>query len=159
MDSGIKKSFSHKRFLLLAAAAVGVVVIAAFFWRQKAAAYTYFTAPVQRGPIRNVVNATGTVQAVLTVQVGIQVTGQIEALYADYNSIVKRGQLLAKIDPRNFEAQAEQAKANVLASQARVQTAEADLKNQLANLESSKANLEAARVARENTAQIFRRYT
>ena len=159
MDSGIKKSFSHKRFLLLAAAAVGVVVIAAFFWRQKAAAYTYFTAPVQRGPIRNVVNATGTVQAVLTVQVGIQITGQIEALYADYNSIVKRGQLLAKIDPRNFQAQAEQAKANVLASQARVQTAEADLKNQLANLESSKANLEAARVARENTAQIFRRYT
>src|SRR3990172_12682916 len=107
MDSGIKKSFRHKRFLLLAAAAVGVVVVVAFFWKQKAAAYTYFTAPVQRGPIRNVVNATGTVQAVLTVQVGIQITGQIEALYADYNSIVKPGQLLAKIDPRNFQAQAE----------------------------------------------------
>lgn len=160
-SSGVKRRFGRKRSILLTAvvvlAAVGIAGV--LLVRQKAAAYAYFTEPVQHGPIRNVVNATGTVQAVLTVQVGSQITGQIEALYADYNSTVKRGQLLARIDPRNFEAQVEQAKANVAAAQARVQTAEAELKNQAANLESAKANLEATRVARDNTAQIFRRFT
>jgi len=161
MDTGTKRLFGIKRsFLLVAVVVAAAIGIAAFiFLRQTAAAHTYFTEAVQRGPIRNVVNATGTVQAVLTVQVGSQISGQIQALYADYNSTVRRGQLLARIDPRNFEAQVEQARANVMAAQARVQTTEAELKNQLANLESSKANLEATRVARDNTAQIFRRFT
>ena len=52
-----------------------------------------------RGDIVNVVSATGTLQAVTTVQVGSQVSGSVEALYADFNSIVRKGQLLAKLDP------------------------------------------------------------
>jgi HlyD family secretion protein len=150
-----------KRIPLWAIATVVVAIavgISAIFARRTAAASEFFTEPVQRGPIRNVVNATGTVQAVLTVQVGSQVSGQIQALYADYNSVVKRGQLLAKIDPRNFEAQVAQAKANEAAADARVTTVEADLNNQVASLQSAKANLEAAKVARDNAAQIFERY-
>src|SRR5665811_980505 len=113
-----------------------VSISSIFFVRRTEAASEFFTEPVQRGPIRNVVNATGTVQAVLTVQVGSRISGQIQALYADYNSVVKRGQLLAKIDPRNFEAQVEQAKANMAAAEARVTTVEADLTNQIASLAS-----------------------
>ncbi len=118
----------------------------------------YFTEPVERGPIRTVVNATGNVQAVVTVQVGSQVSGQIQALYADYNSVVRRGQLLAKIDPRNFEAQVEDSKANLAAAEAHLRQAEADLATQNANLVSAKANLEAARVTRDNDALILKRY-
>lgn len=150
-----------KNVPLWAIAAVVVVLvvgISAIFVHRTAAANEFFTEPIQRGAIRNIVNATGTVQAVLTVQVGSQVSGQIQALYADYNSVVKHGQLLAKIDPRNFEAQVAQAKANLAAAQAHVTTVEADLNNQLASLQSAKANMEAAKVARDNSAQIFERY-
>lgn len=157
----LRRLLTNKRFLI--PAAIIVVAAAIPLWLglfgQKAANGEFFTEPVERGPIRNVVNATGTVQAVITVQVGSQVSGQIQALYADFNSVVKRGQLLAKIDPRNFEAQLENAKANLAAAEARVQTVEAELKTQLANLQSAKANLEAARVARDNANLILRRYT
>src|SRR6478672_8926736 len=103
-----------------------IVVVAAFSARgQRAAANNeFFTAAIDKGPLRNVVNATGVVQTVVTVQVGSQVSGQVLELYADFNSVVKRGQLLAKLDPRNFEAQVQNARATVAASQARVRSGE-----------------------------------
>lgn len=125
--------------------------------REKAATVTFFTVPVDKGPLRNNVNATGVVQTVVTVQVGSQVSGQVQDLYADYNSLVKRGQLLAKLDPRNFQAQLENAEATVAAAQAHVQSSEADTRTQAANLESARANLEAAKVTRDNTAILFER--
>src|SRR5499427_7906277 len=147
-----------KNKALIAAAIVIVVTIVAFSARrQKSSASQYFTAPVEQGPLRNVVNATGVVQTVVTVQVGSQVSGQVEELYADFNSVVKRNQLLAKLDTRNFQAQVENAQASVAAARARVRSAEADQKTQAANLLSAKANLEAARVARDNTATLFER--
>ncbi len=118
----------------------------------------YFTEPVERGSIQQVVNATGNVQAFVTVQVGSQVSGQIQALYADYNSVVKRGQLLAKLDPRNFEADVANFKANLVAAQAHLRSAEADLATQQANLASARANVEAARVTMKNDALIYQRY-
>ncbi len=118
----------------------------------------YFTEEVSRGPVKATVNATGTVQAVVTVQVGSQVSGQIQALYADYNSIVKRGELLAKIDPRNYQAQVDNSRANLAATKAHVRSAEADLKTQQANLVSAQANVEAARVARANDATTLDRF-
>lgn len=158
---GITRIFANKKRLLVILGALIVIAGVALsfgLFRQKAADSEYFFGTVERGSIRNVVNATGTVQAVVTVQVGSQVSGQIQALYADFNSVVKRGQLLAKIDPRNFEAQVENARATLLASEARVRAVEADLNTQMANLQSAKANLEAARVARDNTKLIFDRY-
>ena len=140
--------------MILAIVVVGLVFSTR---KQTAANNQYFMAAVDRGALRNVVNATGVVQTVVTVQVGSQVSGQVEELYADYNSIVKRGQLLARLDSRNFQAQVENARASVAAAQARVRSAEAELKTQAANLQSSKANLEAARVARDNTATLFQR--
>src|SRR5215831_2296601 len=133
---------------LIAVALLALVAILGFAVRkQKAASGEFFTSIADAGPLKNVVNATGVVQTVVTVQVGSQVSGQVDELYADYNSVVKRGQLLAKLDPRNFQAQLENSEAAVASAQARVQSAEADLKTQAANLDSAKANLEAARVA------------
>jgi HlyD family secretion protein len=153
----MSKSFNRK--LTLAVVVVVVLAVALLFSarKQKAANSQYFMAAVERGALRNVVNATGVVQTLVTVQVGSQISGQVEELYADYNSIVKRGQLLARLDSRNFQAQVENARASVAAAQARVRSAEADVKTQAANLLSSKANLEAARVARDNTAILFQR--
>src|ERR1051326_1428664 len=102
-----------------------IVVTAALFTarNQRAAGNDFFTATVDKGPLRNVVNATGVVQTVVTVQVGSQVSAQVQEIYADFNSIVKRGQLLAKLDPRNFQAQVENSQATVAAAQARVKGA------------------------------------
>src|SRR5438876_6616142 len=141
--------------------AVAIVLIAAILVfavrKEKAAAGECFTSPVDMGPLRNTVNATGVLQTVVTVQVGSQVSGQVQELYADYNSMVKHGQLLAKLDPRNFDAQVENAQASVAGAQAHVQSADAETKTLAANFQSAKANLEAARVARDNTAVLFER--
>jgi HlyD family secretion protein len=94
------------------------------------------------------VNATGVVQTALTVQVGSQVSGQVQELYADFNSVVKRGQLLAKLDTRNLESQVANARASVTAARARVRSAEAEIKTHSANLQSSHANRQASEAAR-----------
>jgi len=144
--------------MLLAVALIVVTTVVVFSMRgRRTATIQYFTATADNGPLRNSVNATGVIQTVVTVQVGSQVSGQVEELYADFNSVVKRGQLLAKLDARNFQAQVENAEASVAAARARVRSAEADQRTQAANLLSAKANLEAARVTRENTATLFQR--
>jgi HlyD family secretion protein len=148
---------TRRKGLIVISLAIVALILVFAVRRQKASAGEFFTAPVDAGPIRNVVNATGVVQTVVTVQVGSQVSGQVLELYADYNSIVKHGQLLAKLDPRNFQAQLENAEASVAGAEAHVQSADADTKTQAANLLSAKANLEAARVTRENTAVVFER--
>src|ERR1051326_3651343 len=146
-----------KKVIVATTVACIAVIVAFAVRREKASAVIYFTVPVEKGPLKNTVNATGVVQTVVTVQVGSQVSGQIQDLYADYNSLVKRGQLLAKLDARNFQAQLENAEATVSAAQAHVLSSEADTRTQAANLESARANLEAARVARDNTAILFER--
>ena len=73
---------------------------------------------VARGDVIESVGATGTLQAVKTVQVGSQVSGNIKALYADFNSIVKKGQVVAELDPSLLQTQIEQARANVIRAQA-----------------------------------------
>lgn len=99
----------------------------------------YVLATVERGDIVMQVGATGTLAAVTTVQVGTQVSGIIAELYADFNSEVKKGQLLAKLDPSILTAQVEQAEANV-------RTSEATLNDSLASIATTRANLEKAKV-------------
>jgi HlyD family secretion protein len=82
---------------------------------------------VVRGDIEMAVTATGTVNPVTTVLVGTQVSGTIKELYVDFNSPVKKGQLIARIDPALFEAQVNQAKANFLSAKANLEKAEATL--------------------------------
>src|SRR5213083_1110190 len=104
-------------FVLLIIAAIGVGT-GAYYIRRGGSDITVNTSPVTRGDIIDTVGATGTLQAVNTVQVGSQVSGNIAWLGADFNSIVKKGQVIAKLDPSLFQAQVEQARANLLKSQA-----------------------------------------
>src|SRR6185295_19625311 len=87
----------------------------------------YVAENVDRGPITSVVLATGTVNPVSTVQVGTYVSGPIKEIHADFNSPVKKGQLVAKIDPAAFLVKVQQSEANVLNAKAQVDKAQADL--------------------------------
>jgi HlyD family secretion protein len=108
---------------------VAIVIIAAgagsgyayYRHRQTAPVPTVATAAVTRGDIVDTVGATGTLQAVTTVQVGTQVSGTIQSLNADFNSLVKKGQVIARLDPSLFQTQIEQARANLLRAQADVE--------------------------------------
>ena len=108
----------------------GVAVFAAFRFSRKTEA-EYFTSSVERGDIRQVVEATGTINPVTSVQVGSQVSGMISKLYVDFNSKVTRGQVIAEIDPKLFEGA--------------VLQASADLRNAQASLAAAKSNLEKDR--------------
>ena len=88
---------------------------------------TYITTVVGRGPITRLVVATGTVNPVTTVQVGTYVSGPIKALFADFNSAVKKGQRVAQIDPRPFLVKVKQAEANLTTARAQVEKDKADL--------------------------------
>jgi len=88
---------------------------------------SYRTEPVSTGDIVQSVTATGTVNAVTTVLVGTQVSGTIKTLYVDFNSRVKKGQLIAQIDPATFEALVQQARANLLVAQANLDKANTTL--------------------------------
>src|SRR5918912_4074563 len=106
--------------LLLFIAAVGGGG-AAYYLRQGKAEPVVNTLPVTRGDIVDTVGATGTLQAVTTVQVGSQVSGNISWLGADFNSIVHKGQVIARLDPALFQAAVEQARANLAKSKADVE--------------------------------------
>ena len=93
---------------------------------------TVQTQPLSRGDVVDTVGATGTLEAVETVEVGTQVSGVVEALYADFNSIVKKGQVIAKLDPQLIQTQIEQQQANVVRAEAdleRLKVALADAKH------------------------------
>jgi HlyD family secretion protein len=151
----IKKRRTPLAMILLLAC---IVVAAAFFWGDKANASDYMTARVERGNVEVNVSATGTVQAVTTVQVGSQVSGTVQWLGADFNSQVKRGQIIARLDPAIFQAQVDNARANVSNAEAAVQAAETEIVNQKANLTASKANQDVARVQRDDAISVAKRY-
>lgn len=104
---------------------VGALVLLIGFYftqcRSQAVAPSYDTATVGRGDVISRVSASGTVSATVTVDVGSQVSGRIQSLYADFNSAVRKGQLIAKIDPALYQAAVEQAQANVSAAAGNVE--------------------------------------
>jgi HlyD family secretion protein len=120
-----------KRHWIIAIGVVAAIALFAAFAFKGNDKPQYFTTKADRGDIRAVVEATGTINAVITVQVGSQVSGTISHLYADFNSRVKKGQVVAQIDPALFEGALLQAKA--------------DLANAQANLAAAKANVEKAK--------------
>jgi HlyD family secretion protein len=139
--------------ILIAAAALSY----AYFFKGKGPAVKYRTAKVERGSISTFVTANGTVNPVITVLVGSQVSGTIQKLYADYNTRVKEGQLIAQIDPAIFQAQVSQAKAKLENARATFLNAQADIATARSNVEASKANVIKAKVSVEDTKRNLNR--
>jgi len=165
-DPGSKRAFRTRRsliimfFLLTGLLGVG-------FWNlgNGAKESPYMTAPVQRGDIAQVVSATGTLQAMVTVQVGSQISGTIAKLNVDFNSEVKKDQVLAELDPSKFKARVDEGKANLLAAQAGLAKAKVTLEDARRTLGRatelrkrdliSQSDLDAARTAFDAAAAQF----
>jgi len=158
----------------ITAAALGVITFAGTGWFYKRAdgseAPAYRTAAIQRGNVKPTVSATGTLSAVKTIQVGTQVSGQVAAIYADYNQHVRKGQLLASIDPALQNQAVEEAQAQLERTLATLQQAEGDYarNKQLfewkiitasefsatqSNFSVQQANVKSARIALERARQ------
>jgi len=156
-----------KRKLSLAAVLVTVagLSVAAMYMRRGSETPVVATDVVSRGSIRTIVSATGTLEAVDTVQVGTQVSGTIRSLSADFNSIVRKGQVLARLDPSLIQAEIDRAQANLLGAEAdaerlRVQLTDAQTKLARARQLSARqliatSDLDAAEIAvRSAEAQV-----
>jgi HlyD family secretion protein len=114
---------SMKKYLIISACIVLIAGIAGYFMYKRTPEVSYRTAKIERGTIVSTVAATGNLSAVITVQVGTQVSGTIQKLYVDYNSRVKKGQAIAEIDPSLFNASVEQSQGNYLSAVANLQKA------------------------------------
>jgi len=152
-----KRSVLH-RAMLVAPPVVAILLLG--FWKVGARGpVTYYTATVEHGDVSQVVQSTGTINAVTTVQVGSQVSGTISSMSVDFNSRVTKGQVIAQIDPailktrllsaeadlsnaqasvRNFEAQMDSQRADVLAAQAGVDRAKSQLNEAQLNMQRNK---------------------
>ncbi|HEY7162927.1 MAG TPA: efflux RND transporter periplasmic adaptor subunit [Candidatus Binatia bacterium] len=122
----------------VAALAIGGSAYGFRLWTRGVKESPYITVPVQKGSITQVVTATGSLSAVVTVQVGSQVSGTIDKLYADFNSKVKKNQVIAQLNQDKFQAAVDQGRANVLAAQANVTKAKATLDDAKRTLERNK---------------------
>lgn len=135
------------KWTLAAGLAVVVAAGALLLRAHQQNAITYETVPVERGAIQARITATGNLNAVVDVLVSSQVSGNIKALYADWNSKVKKGQLVALIDPEIFQSQVDQATAASRSAHSATLTAQAQL-------EKAKADLSAANASEKNAEAI-----
>src|SRR5687767_13329707 len=106
--------------------AIAVLAAGGWYWydsRSGEGEVRYRTAKVERGPIAAVVVASGTLNATTTVQVGSQISGQVQNIYADFNTAVKKDQVIARIDPSTFELRVNQARADLDSAQSAVAVA------------------------------------
>ncbi|HZN05554.1 MAG TPA: efflux RND transporter periplasmic adaptor subunit [Pyrinomonadaceae bacterium] len=140
-----------KMKLLIGGGMMALFMLAGFyFWGSDSGTPQYMTARIERGNLRNTVTATGALQAVTTVQVGSQASGTISALYADFNSVVKKGQVIAQLDPSTAKAQVEQARANLEQARASLANARAAVLNSRAGVSDAQARSLAARSTVQN---------
>ena len=146
---------NKKRLLIGLGAMLSVVLAGLYFWGDDSANAQYLTARVDRGNLRNTVTATGALQAVTTVQVGSQASGTISALYADFNSVVKKGQVVAQLDPAQAKAQVDQARANLQQARASLAQAQAAVTNARAGITDAQAkNIAAKSTVQNNQAGV-----
>ncbi len=151
----IKKRWGRVVALMVIAA---MVVAAVVIFGNKAKANDYTTGGVSRQTVEVTVSATGTVQAVTTVQVGSQASGTVAWLGADFNSVVKRGQVIARLDPSTMQAQVDNARASLASAEAAAQGAVSDVTSQQANVKAAEANLEATRLQAKDAEALVARY-
>jgi len=144
-----------KRIIIISAAVILIAVAVILIFKpfgSKADTYVFETAVAEKGTISNTVDATGTLEAITTVEVGTQVSGVIRKIYVDFNSHVRQGQLLAQLDKTPLIAQLEQSKATV-------DEAEAELEYQTSNYNRLKALFEKKLIAQTDFDQATYNYS
>jgi len=138
----------------------GLVAIGAFYWAgQDKTDVEYRLAKVERGNIVKSVSASGELNAVVTVEVGSEISGQISEISVDFNSEVKAGQVIARIDPESFEARVSQAKAELSVAKAQVAIKQAGVAQAKANLGNAGSVLAVAGAGQEISTRPFQLVT
>jgi HlyD family secretion protein len=136
------------RWLFLAGVIVALGMVSAW-WQSRPAPPRYVTATVERGNVVRAIATTGTVNPVVTVQVGTYVSGVIQSLYCDYNTRVKAGQLCAKIDPRPYQLIVEQDAATLASAKAQLAKDQASLAYAKTNYERDRKLLQEGIVSQD----------
>lgn len=136
----------HKRLSWLLIVAVVVLITIGAVMKNRAPTVKYITMPVKRGSLTAMVQATGTINPVTTVPVGSFVSGTVQYIFADFNTKVHAGDVLAQLDPTIYEAQVMTARGNLANAQANVQNIQASIIADQANVEKLKANAKYAEV-------------
>ena len=148
----------RRGLLIIAVAAIVVIAALAYaFSGGNGGAVTYRFGAIDRGDLVTTISTSGTLGAVVTVDVGTQVSGQVAELNADFNTEVKEGQLIARIDPQSFEARLRQAEADLAIARANVTMQIAALTSAEADLASAKANLENRRATDDEAQRELKR--
>jgi HlyD family secretion protein len=143
-ENGRSVRWFERKSLLATAAALLLACLGVLAYRALAApaAPAYESATVQRGDLAKTISATGKLQALTTVQVGTQVSGTISELHADFNTKVTKGEVIARLDPSQLQAQLTQANASLASAQAAVQSGQTAVVSADAGVESAQANVE-----------------
>lgn len=160
MHAPDRPSLFRRHRWTLAGLAVVAIVAGAFAWQKYAdpgRKVEFRTALVARGPITASVSASGTLNPVTSVLVGSQVSGQLKEVLADYNAEVRKGQLIARIDPETFEYRVRQSQADVDAARAQVLTAQANVAAARAAVSRAEVNLAEARRDRDRKQMLVER--
>ncbi len=139
--------------LLLAVAAA----VAIYFWQQGEAAPQYRTGLIEKGSIVATVAASGTLNPVVSVQVGSQVSGQLKEVLVDYNSEVKRGQVIARLDPQSYEHRVQQAQADLDSARAQLAMQQASMSVQRAQVAQAEVNLAEAKRALDRKQELMQK--
>jgi HlyD family secretion protein len=130
----------HKSLVIIAIIILVALVAGGYIYKGRSTQVSYLTAPVTQGDIRAVVQATGTINPLTTVPVGSYVSGTVLYIFADFNSRVHAGQVLAQLDPAIYEAQTITARGNLANAEANIHNLQATIAVDVANLAKAKAN-------------------
>jgi len=153
------------RRLLIPALLLASVIIGLIYGFSRASTEVYITAPVERGVISTYVKATGTVEAVITVDVSSQLSGRIAQVVVNFNDIVKAGQVIARLDPEIYAARVSEARAalnvaraTALLQKAAIQRAQAAMENARTARKVEEAQLSVQKVKQEELEKDYERF-
>jgi HlyD family secretion protein len=154
---GLKETYAANRKKIWIAGAVCLVVIAGgwYYWRSRTSDVKYVTATVRRGNLTSTVQATGTLNALTTVPVGSYVSGTVQYIFADFNTRVHAGQVLAQLDPAIYEAQVVQARGNLENAEGNLVTLAANVQVDAANVAKSQANVSYQQATAKRSQDLF----
>ena len=145
----------HKKAYLASAAVLVLILGYAYYAKRNASDPKYTTAVVRRGDLTSAVQATGTINALTTVPVGSYVSGTVQYIFADFNTRVKSGQVLAQLDPAIYEAQVTQARGNLQNAQSNLVTLAANVQVDEANVVKAQANANYEKATAKRSQDLF----
>src|SRR5579864_8329707 len=146
----------HKKAYLISAGLLVLILGYWFYSRRNASDPKYTTATVHSGNLTSAVQATGTINALTTIPVGSYVSGTVQYIFADFNTRVKSGQVLAQLDPAIYEAQFTQARGNLENAQANLVTLAANVQVDQANLAKAQAGVAYQQATAKRSQDLFK---